>query len=195
MDRAPAVARQVVIGVVGEVHHGGLVAFGPVLPGEGAVLQDVGHLRPEVAGEALLPVGGVQGEGDAVFPAGISPQLLVKALSAAVEGVGPLVGGEAVFRAVHGERGAADAVGTPADGAAEAGVLVPVLLQGVIAQADVRGPALPVRHPERADGGAVGQQLHGNVSVRQPDEGHILPPQSAEGSYFIHLSALTLRFR
>ena len=70
--------------------------------------------------------------------AGIGPQLFVEPFRPAVEAVGTLVGRDTVFRAADGEPGAADAVGAPADGTAEAGVQIPVAVQVIVAQADIR---------------------------------------------------------
>src|SRR6185437_7262713 len=50
---------------------------------------------------------------------GDRPELLVEALAAAVEGVGPIVDGELVFLSVEREAPLGDAVGVAADGGAE----------------------------------------------------------------------------
>lgn len=92
----------------------------------------------EITRKALLPVRGIVGERDAVFPADIVPQFFVEPFRPAVEAVGPLVGGDTVFRAADGKPGTADTVGAPSDGAAQASVQCPVAVQVIVAQADIR---------------------------------------------------------
>ena len=127
------VARQVEIGVVGEVHHRVMVAAGGKVHRQHTAEEGIGDLRVDVAGVALLPIGGVQGEHGAVSLNGVRPPLFVEAHKAPVELIFALVCGEGIGMAVDGKLRAADAVGAPADGAAQAGVLPGVLIRRVIA--------------------------------------------------------------
>ncbi len=90
---SPAVARQIKIAVPAEVHHRVPVAFGTVVHHQGAACQGVAHLGLEISGKSLLPVWGMQGEGDLLLPGLPVPKALVKAHRPAVEGVCPLIGG------------------------------------------------------------------------------------------------------
>ena len=92
----------------------------------------------EITRKALLPIRRFIDERNAVFPADIVPQFFVEPFRAAVEAVGPLVGGDTVFRAADGKPGTADTVGAPSDGAAQASVQCPVAVQVIVAQADIR---------------------------------------------------------
>ena len=90
--RAAAVAAQIEVGMVGEIHHRALLRRRLVGDGELIVDQAIGDLHPDSAGKTLLTVGRGVGEGDRVFLAGKFPQFLVEALVSAVEAVLPLVG-------------------------------------------------------------------------------------------------------
>lgn len=118
--RAAAVAAQIEVGMVGEIHHRALLRRRLVGDGELIVDQAIGDLHPDSAGKTLLTVGRGVGEGDRVFLAGKFPQFLVEALDSAVKAVFPFVGRDAVRPAVDGEPCPADAVGAAADGSAKA---------------------------------------------------------------------------
>ena len=144
--RAALVARQIEVGVIGQVAQGVPVALGPVADGQPGLRQGVGHLDRQVSGVALLAVGALEGQGEAVLRLLLHrPDLLVKAPGAAVEVVLPVVGRQRVLRPVQGEGGPADAVAVPADEGADVLVLLPVVLQGVKAQHHVHRISLPVR--------------------------------------------------
>ena len=101
--------------MVGQVHHSVPVRDGPVADSQGAVFQGVSDFHMEIARKALLPVRGIVDERDAVLPAGIGPQLLVKAHGAAVELVFPLIFRQAIVYTVQIKGRAADAVCVAAD--------------------------------------------------------------------------------
>ena len=58
-------------------------------------LQRIGHRHPSPAGEALIPVGGFQGQGDGAGRVPVDlPHPVKPVVRAAVQIVGTLVGGE-----------------------------------------------------------------------------------------------------
>ena len=121
-DLAVALARQVEIAVVAQVHHGGHVRLGLIGDPQAVVRQQgIGDLRLQIAGEARLPVrgGAAQGQG---IPLDLGcPQIPVKALGTAMEAVVPAVGGKGYGFAQQREAGAADPVGIAAQGGAQMG--------------------------------------------------------------------------
>ena len=94
-DLAVALARQVKIAVVAQVHHGGHVRLRLIGDPQAVVRQQgIGDLRLQIAGEARLPIrrGTAQGQG---IPLDLGcPQIPVKALGTAMEAVVPAVGGK-----------------------------------------------------------------------------------------------------
>ena len=123
-DVSGAVAREVPVGVVREVHDrrlvGGRAHVDLELVG---VRQRVDDRRVDIARVALLAIGRAVGEGDARAGVGhlrlALPHHLVETLRAAVEVVRAVVGRERVLLAVDREAALGDAVRAAAGGAAE----------------------------------------------------------------------------
>jgi hypothetical protein len=105
-DVAGAVARQVEVRVLGQVHRRRLVRGGLVLEAERVVVGErIGHLGVELARVAFLAVRARVREHDADAAPVLErlglPDHLVEALHAAVERVRAVVGGELVLLAVE----------------------------------------------------------------------------------------------
>ena len=115
-NRPAIVPRQVEIGVVGEIHQRVSVRDSLVVDDQRTALQAVCDLRPQRAGITLLPSGDSRKKVTPLSRAGVAPELLVEARQPAVEMIAPLVGAAELLTA-QAEAGAADPVGTPADGA------------------------------------------------------------------------------
>ncbi len=178
VDASAALAREVVVRVVREVDDrrpvgGGLVVDAPVaVPGEGE-----GHLRPQRARVAHLAVDaravqvhpdiGATGEGLDV------PHLGVEALGTPVQAVDTVVHRQLVGRAVQAEAAPGDAVSVPADGGAEEGGPGDIRGEVVVAERDVRVPAVPVRDLQGLDYAAVGQHLEPGAAVLQRPAVHL----------------------
>ena len=108
-------AVEVEIGVIGDVAIGGLVAGGLVAEGEAPVREGVRDPKGQIAGKALLAVGGSVGEdGEVLAGVGHAEHLGREALRAAVELLRPLVGRQGDARAVDEAGGSGNAVGVPA---------------------------------------------------------------------------------
>jgi len=95
-DGAAAHAGQIEVGVVGHVDDGWLGGGGAVLDAQRGADQCVGDVGGEFTGEAHVSVGADEGELDAAGDGATGPDLTVKALGAAVEGVGRVVDGNLV---------------------------------------------------------------------------------------------------
>ena len=166
-DRARALAREVEVGVVGQVHHGRLVGGGRVVHLQPVAIVervDDGHRQP--AGEPALAVRAHARELHADARARphrfTRPHVLVEALEAAVQRVRPVVGVERVGDAVEREPRAADAVAVAADDRAEVRVRrrvgrARVAGDRVEAERDVRLAPAPVGHDQLLDDAAVGE--------------------------------------
>jgi hypothetical protein len=116
-------AAQVEVGMVGQVHDGGLIGGGPVVNTQGVVaLQRVGYFHRQRARVAFFAVGGRVGQPEgrcgAVEGRG-RPELFVEAHAATVDVVAAAVGGELVGLAVQREGAAGNAVGVPANDRAQ----------------------------------------------------------------------------
>ena len=102
-----------------------------------------------VAGVTLVTVGAVQTEGDGVFGMGGQlPQAQMETVRAAVKVVAAFVGGDMDSAAVQGEGGAANAVGTAANGGAKEGAAGGVFVRAVEAQHHIGKLSVPIRNEE-----------------------------------------------
>ena len=81
----------------------------------------------------------------------------MEARQPAVEMIAPLVGAQAELLTAQAEAGAADPVGTPADGAPQTGVQGFIAHKVIVAQDHVNLLAGPIRHPQRSDRCAEGK--------------------------------------
>jgi len=166
-------AREVEVAVVGQVEHCRFVGAGLVVDAQFvAVGEAVGHLGGEVAGETHFAIRRQvsQGHADRILVLGFLrlPDLLVEALSAAVQGVGLVVLRHLVAFAVEFEGALGQAIAEAADGRAEVRGAFLVTLHIVEAEDDVVEFAVFVRHLQRLQGRAVGDDrgLHA-VAVAQ----------------------------
>ena len=90
--------------------------------------------------------GGIA-HGDALFARFIGPQLLVKAIFAAVQRIPALVSGDLDAFAIHVKGCAADPVGVAADGAAHvADIPACIILGAVLPKADLSGLSVFVKY-------------------------------------------------
>jgi hypothetical protein len=119
-----ALAGEVEVGVLRQVHHGRLVGGRGVIEAQGVVVgHGVNRLHRELAGVTFLAIGASVGQlqrrAELALVAGRLPDALVEAFQPAVQGVGIVVGGEGVFLTLQGELALGDAVAVTAYQAAE----------------------------------------------------------------------------
>jgi hypothetical protein len=163
-------ARQVPVGVVGEIDDRGRVGGGPVLEAQLVALHLVGDADLQRAGEAVLPggAGPVQGDGAPVRLADL-PLHRVEGPGAAVQGCAGLVRGDPVLDAVELEDAAGDAVREPAHAGAQVGRVAPIGVGVGETQRDVCPATLPVGRADRADPCAVTDHVHLEPAAAQTD--------------------------
>ena len=129
-DGSAAGAAEVEVGVVGEVHRGGLVRGGLVIDAQFVLIsKSVGHLHAEIAGVPFLAIrtGKAEGHGLRVGGGFSFPNLLAQRLVAtAVQMVGIIVSRQCVLFTIERKLALGDAVADAACGAAK--VLVAVAL-------------------------------------------------------------------
>ena len=180
VDRPHALARQVPVGVVGEVDDRGLVRRRGVVHLEVvALVERVVDLHLQRAGIAALAVGArarhLQSDLAAARERLSVPDALVEALEPAVQAVRAVVDVELVRRAVERELRGADPVAVAADDRAEVRrvrrrrVAAPQRVAGQVGEAErhVRLPAAPVGRPQLLDDPAVRDDRHRHVPVRE----------------------------
>ena len=128
------VTGQVEVAVIGHVEHGILVADAVVddLQRAGS-FQRVGHMDHRVTGVALVAVGAVKAQLNAVFRvADHLPQAILVAIGAAVEAVfAVVIDRQLISLSVHGEGSSADTVGIAAYDGAEVGGAGGIFLRGI----------------------------------------------------------------
>ena len=132
----------------------------PTSPGSGTDGVDDGDYA--LTGEALIAVGGHEGEGDGGAVGGDVvdvPPPAVEALDAAVEAVRAVVRGERVFASAEGESRARDAVRDATNHRAEVRSVsgVAVRLEVVVPEHDVRDDAVAVGDEHVRHRGAEGR--------------------------------------
>jgi len=155
---------QVPIGVIGEVHRGGLVALGGVLHLEAVVGgQLVGDRAGQRAGIALVAVGAREGKlhAHALFALmrlGL-PHGLIETLDAAVQVVGTVVHGQRVFGAAERELALGDPVGVAADDRSEIGMASQVAVERIEGERNDVELAVAVGRFDGRQRGAVGHDL------------------------------------
>ena len=174
-----AVARQVEVGVVGEVHRGGPVAdrrIGDLQLAFGEeYIVDMDFQGSGEAHRALFAdVGQMQGRSTVDFAGQHVPYLGVQALGAAVQGVRAIVAGNLVVPAVDAELAVLDAVGESADQSTEVGRAPFVFAQSRIPQDDICFPAVLVRCDQIDDDTAVGRYIHGVFTRLQRVKHHLV---------------------
>ena len=133
----------------------------------------VGRPGGDVSGEPVVTVRRFDDErhADAVVPLDgslLPPALACPVARSAVQDVLALVGGQFVPGAVDRERRPADAVGVPADGAAEIRMVGEVAVDRIEGEIDVRQFAVPVGNVDVHQGRREVGQVHvGSVGGRQ----------------------------
>ena len=157
-------ARQVPVGVVGQVHHGGLVRSRGVLQLQLVVIvQRVDELDVQRAGIALVTVGTGQREFNgrrvSLWQGSGLPDLFLKAVPAAVDVDLAGVRRQREFDAVDRELGSGDAIGIAAHDRAEQRMPAQIVIEGVQVQRDVRQPAVAVGRLDRRERGPVGHDF------------------------------------
>ncbi len=153
LDIAAALALEVEIRVVGEVEYRILVGDRIVTNAQSVFQQRKADLDLYRSREMLLAVGTCQPERYRGLVSVIntldSPQALVVAELAAVQGVSIVVHGELVFCAVQREFRAAYSVCVTSDRCAVSRAALYVFLQRIVAKNNVRSFAVPVRNKQR----------------------------------------------
>ena len=176
VGRAGRLASCVEVTVVGEVHHGGRGGGGRIGHAQLTRRDRVPHRRRQLARKALIAIGADDAERHRIGPhLGDRPDPSVKAVRASVQRAGALVGAQNVAGTVQREPGAADAVGEPSDGEADAEHRVGVALGVGVTERHV---ASGHHHPMH--GGADRQQLDGQVVGFEADELNRLAVDAAE---------------
>ena len=176
-----AFAREIEIGVVGQVDDRILVAVRKVADGQGvAVIERHGHLNAHLAGEAFLAVVGDVGEQHRVFGFAFQRFCLepfeLEVFNAAMQAVFPVVGGYVIDLAVQRELRVAQAVGEAADGRADAAVRSEIRRELVKTEIDFGEFPVTVGHNNTDDvraeirdrDGGAGRVGHGEKGHRAP---------------------------
>ena len=163
-------ARQVEVGVVGQVDRGRLIGGGLVAEGQGAVIvQGIGDLDPQIPREALLTVGGDIGQGQngsigggggfgAPDHVGVAPLAAVKAGRA-------VIGKEGVGLAVQLKGRVCDAVGHTTHQGPQIPVGLLVVGHGIVTHTHVGDPAVFIGGLDADDGTAEIGDLHGHILI------------------------------
>ena len=173
VEYVTARARQVEVGVVGQVDHGGPVGFGFVAERKGAVAgESVPHAHPQGSGESLVAIGaGVRQRQRRPVPRRLgAPNRLVEAPRPAVQGVRRLVDRHLVRPPVQLEPAAGDAVGAAADRRAHEGVAAGPVLQAVVAQHHLHRRPVAVRDAQGKEPGAMGADAGRHAAAVVQDE-------------------------
>ena len=152
-------AGEVEIGVVRQVHHGGLIGLRPVGDEQLIlVIPRVRHSDVQITGVAFLtidaPVAKL-GDGGRSFYRGVGlPELRGESFPAAVDMIASLVGGNAHLLTLQREPRTVDPIGVAADD--RRGGQPPLVgVHRVATEDDVGRLAGPIRHPDRRDCGPV----------------------------------------
>ena len=163
-DISVARARQVEIGVVRQVHHGGPVRLGAVGDEQLIlVIPRVRHGDVQITVVAFLtidaPVAEL-GDGGRSFYRGVGlPELRGESFPAAMDMIASLVGGNAHLLALQREPRTVDPIGVAADD--RGGGQAPLVgVHRIATEDDVGRLTLPVRHLDRRDRGPVLRDPH-----------------------------------
>ena len=154
-DIPVARARQVEIGVVRQVHHGGPVRLGAVGDEQLIlVIPRVRHGDVQITGVAFLAIDAAIAEfsdGGAVLdPRAGTPELRGESFSAAVDMIASLVGGDAHLPALQREPRTVDPIGVAADD--RGGGQPPLVgVHRIATEDDIGRLAAPIRHLDRRD--------------------------------------------
>ncbi len=122
------------------------VALGLKVEPQDVPRHAVGHRRAEVAGKAVVPVGGKEREAHGVIKRLRLPHTAVEGVRPAVELIFPLVRREPVFLPVERKARAADAVAVAADHRAEIGPARRVGLGAVVTGQALAAPIAQAHH-------------------------------------------------
>ena len=172
--------------MVGEVADGGTVGGGLIVGHQSGVLQGIGHLGGEGAGEALLHVLAVVGEADPIGHLVSLPYPGGEAGGAAVEMVISVVDSQGVFYTVQGEAAGGNAVGIAAHGGAQVFILALIGIQSIIAQGHIHHLTLLVRNIQGDEGSTVGEEGAGELAVVQGDDLHGLAIPGLSKGFALH---------
>ena len=155
--------------MVGQVHQRIGIGIRVIGDAEAVVLrQPEQHLDLQISGVVLFSVRGCSPAEQALVLGGHAPELLVKALFAAVQVVFPVVFVEDISFPVQGEFRLADPVSDPADGRAEVVAVFQILLCGVVTEHDIHRLPVPIGDAQRLHRRAVIQHGQGRpCMVRQ----------------------------
>ena len=140
---------QIEVAVIGEVHQSVRIGIRIIFNPEGILLRK-GKADPDLQSPriAFLSIGRGSPAQQTLSLGGHPPHFSVKALSAAMEMVFPVIPRQLVPDAVQGEFRSRNTVSDPADGGAQVFAVQDVFLRAVIAQHHIYGSSLPVRDAE-----------------------------------------------
>ena len=185
---ARALAREIKIGVLGEVDDGRRIGDGFVVDNQRAesfgcfrsVLQHgctngIGDKDMQVAGVTFFAIGREEVQADGVAREGYDvPGAGVETVDAAVEGVGTIIGREVVGVSVKGEMGIADATGIAADDGVEVRFLIEPFFVGIEPEDDVTQFAGTSRRDEGEDFSSVVGDSGGDETVGNGERIHTI---------------------
>ena len=160
---AAGVAVQVEIAVVRHVADSRRIGRGRVADDQPALGKAVADLQLQIAGETVRPGRAERRHRHAVGLAGGQrniKQRVVEAVQAAVQAVSVLVGGHMDDLLIQRELRARNAVGKPAHGRTHTVGVQLIVGSGGVAQHNIHGVALAVRHKDAVDDSGVAEQLH-----------------------------------
>ena len=147
-------ARQIEIGVVGQVQHRRRVGGRGVIDHQRVAVEPVVHHHIQRAGKSLVAVRTVQRQPQRLAVRLGLPHPVGEAARPAVQGVAAVVGRQSVLAPVEDEACAADAVGVAAGYRAEMPAVAEIGLQPIEPERHVAGAALD-RHHQFGDPRAV----------------------------------------
>src|SRR6185312_3750695 len=157
---AVALTRQVEIGMLGKIQRRGLVGGSFVIHDQLVVVgQSIGDFDFEVAGISFLAVFAqiAVSNSDTLSVLELLglPELFVKPVGSAMQGVRAVIFGQGIFHAVEGEGGVGNPVGVAPDDGAEVGGVLQISVNFVVTEDNVAQVAVLVRHSQRHDDAAV----------------------------------------
>ena len=181
--RAAALARQVEIAMVGEVHRRVRGGGRLIVQGERAgVVKGIRHHHAQRAGIALLAVRALAGKdqviGHHAFHGDHIPDLLVEAVGAAVQVVHAVfIAGKLIVLSIQRKMAPVDAVAHAADQRAQVAGIFRIALHVCVAQRHVGQAPLRVRHADGLDDAAIVED--GNARAQRVGHGVALHLRAA----------------
>lgn len=166
-----ALSRQVEIGMIGQVHRGGLIRGCGVTDGQFVLsVERIGCFDGKIAGKTLLAVGADPRKLDfnavSLLPSRGVPDEFVEPFASAMQAVASMIVlRDATGFAVERERASVDAVCNPSDGAAKVGKVDQIIFQPVESEGDFVRFAVSIRSLKLGDQRAEADEFDGDPLV------------------------------